>query len=184
MTPEHEFELLKTAVSVVPATLLSWWALTNQRRQTQPRLEVLLSPIFNPTLDGKSVLSDDWPGVVVRNQSTFPLRVANVGFYIGKKFFTFDTPSDGQFKPREEWPAEVAPRTRLALYPSFFAQSTFGRILLPELKGKKPWEVLRAYAITECNHTFFSRRLPRKSLKILREAQPPAKSGTAAPHSK
>jgi hypothetical protein len=179
MTPDHKFELMRTALSIVPATLLSAWALIHQRRQTQARLDVLLSPIFVPTVDGKSILGEDWPGVVVRNQSGFSLRVSNVGYFIGEKFYTFDKPFGTNFNLVEEWPADVAPRTRKVFFPSPVAQATLRSLVLPQLNGKKIWEIGRAYAITECSHTFFSRRLSRKSLKMLREAQPPAKNESA-----
>lgn len=172
MTPEHKFEFLRTGLSIVPATLLSAWALIHQRRQTMARLDVLFSPIFVATVDGKSVLVDDWPGVVVRNQSTFPLRVSNVGYRIGKKFFTFEKPVSGNFQEVEEWPVEVAPRTRMAFFPGPLAQITLRNVLLPELNGKRLWEVGKAYAITECGRAFFSRRMSRESLKMLRDAQP------------
>ena len=84
MTPEHEFQLLLTGISIVPATALSAWALINQRRQTTASLDVLMSPIFMSTVEGKSVLTEDWPGIAVRNQSTFPLRICSVGTRSGR----------------------------------------------------------------------------------------------------
>src|SRR6266404_277971 len=115
LTPEHKFDLLKVAAGVVPASIISVWALVHHRRQTQPRLEVLLSPIFWATFEGKSILGDDWPGILVRNQSSFPLRICNVGLFIGKKFFEFGRPVGSDMK-ETTWPYEIAPRTRAAFY--------------------------------------------------------------------
>jgi hypothetical protein len=172
ITPEHKFDLLKTLVAVVPAAIISLWALFHHRRQTRPHLEVLLSPIFCSTIDGKSILTkDDWPGIVVRNQSSFPLRICNVGFCIGEKYFEFEKPLGGHFK-ESAWPYEIAPRTRMAFYRNENADygQTFVKAISPELKGKVIWEVVRGYAMTECARTFVSRKLSRKSLRFLRQA--------------
>jgi len=172
ITPEHKFELFKSIAAVVPATLVSVWALINQRRQTQPRLEVLLSPIFSPTIDGKSILGkEDWPGILVRNQSSFPLRICNVGFRIGKKYFEFGRPLGGDLK-ESTWPYEIAPRTRAAFYRNEGADygRTFANAISPELKGKLIWRIVRGYAITECARTFVSPKLSRKTLRMLRKA--------------
>jgi len=174
MTPDHKFELLRTVASVIPATVLSVWAFIHQRRQTLPRLEVLISPIRWATIDGKSVLGEDWPGLVVRNQSTFPLRVFNVGFRIGRKFYSFGRPAvggDSALTPAKQWPLELAPRSRTAFYLDGVPVS-FGDSIKPALKGRRIWEVARAYAMTECNHTFVSRKLSRKALATLRQAEP------------
>lgn len=156
----------------MPATIVSLWALIHQRRQIAPRLEVVLSPIFSPTLDGKSILGkNDWPGIVVRNQSAFPLRICNVGFRIGKKYFEFGKPLDENFK-ESAWPYEIAPRARAAFYrneSADFGQS-FVKAISPELQGKPIWEVGHGYAMTECARTFVSPKLSRKSLQMLRAA--------------
>jgi hypothetical protein len=172
LTPDHKFELFRTVVAAVPATIVSAWALIHQRRQITPRLEVVLSPVFWPTLNGKGILKkDNWPGIMVRNQSAFPLRICNVGFRIGKKYFEFGKPLDGNFK-ESAWPYEIAPRARAAFYrneSADFGQS-FVKALSPELKGKPIWEVGHGYAMTECARTFVSPRLSRKSLRLLRTA--------------
>ena len=176
ITPEHKFDLLKTVAAAVPAAIISLWAFIHHRRQTKPRLDVLLSPIFCTTIEGKSILTKgDWPGIVVRNQSSFPLRICNVGFQIGKKYFEFGRPLGGDFK-ESTWPYEIAPRTRTAFYRNESADygQTFATAILPELKGKWIWEVGRAYAMTECARTFVSRKLSRKSLRMLRTAVPPS----------
>jgi hypothetical protein len=172
ITPDHKFELLRTVVAAVPATIVSIWALIHQRRQITPRLEVVLSPVFWPTLDGMGILKkDDWPGIVVRNQSAFPLRICNVGFRIGKKYFEFGKPLDGNFK-ESEWPYVIAPRARAAFYrneSTGFGQS-FVRAITPELKGKQIWEVGHGYVMTECARAFVSPKLSRKLLQTLRTA--------------
>ena len=172
MTPEHKYDLLKTAAFAVPATIISLWAFIHHRKQTKPRLEVLLSPIYTPTIEGKSILrKDEWPGLLVRNQSSFPLRICNVGFRIGKKYFEFGRPLGGNLK-ESTWPYEIAPRTRVAFYFNERADygRTFATVLSPEVKGKLVWEVVRAYAMTECARTFVSPKLSRKSLRMLRAA--------------
>ncbi len=126
--------------------MLSVWAFIHQRRQTLPRLEVLISPIWWATIDGKSVLGEDWPGLVVRNQSTFPLRVFNVGFRIGRKFYSFGRPAvggDSALTPAKQWPLELAPRSRTAFYLDG-VQVSFGDSIKPALKGRRIWEVARA----------------------------------------
>jgi|SRR5271155_135398 len=171
ITPEHEFELLRMVAAAVPATIVSVWALIHQRRQIKPRLEVLLSLIYVPTVDGKSILrKDDWPGIVVRNQSAFPLRICNVGFRIGKKYFEFGKPLGGDFK-ETTWPYEIAPRARAAFYRNERADygQTFVKMISPELKGKLVWEVVHAYAMTECARTFVSPKLSRRGLRRLRK---------------
>jgi len=171
LTPEHKFDLLKTALAVLPASLVSLWALISQRRQNSPRLEVVISPIFIPTIDGNSALADEWPGIAVRNQSSFPLRICNVGLRVGKKFFEFGRPLGTDFK-ETQWPYEIAPRARAGFY--FNERADYGERLAsaisPELKDKSLWQVARVYAMTECARTFTSPKLPRKSLRTLREA--------------
>jgi hypothetical protein len=171
MTPEHKFELLKAIALAVVAMIIPLWALIHHRRQTKPRLEVLLSPIYLPTIEGKSILrKDDWPGIMVRNQSPFPLRICNVGFRIGKKYFEFGRPLGGDLK-ETTWPYEVAPRARTAFYRNDGADygRTFVTAISPELKGKMIWEVGRAYAMTECARTFVSPKMSRKTLRTLRK---------------
>jgi hypothetical protein len=172
MTPDHKFELLKVVAVAVPATIISLWALIHNRRQAQPRLEVLLSPISWPTIDGKSIFrKDEWPGIVVRNQSSFPLRICNVGFRIGNKFFEFGRPLGLDLK-ETTWPYEIAPRARAAFYRNEGADygQTFASAITPEVKGKLIWEVARGYAMTECARTFVSPKLSRKAKRVLRKA--------------
>jgi hypothetical protein len=171
LTPEHKVDLLKTALAVLPATLVSLWALISQRSQNRPQLEVVISPIFLPTIDGNSVLGDEWPGMAVRNQSSFPLRICNVGLRIGKKFFEFGTPLGGNLK-ETDWPYEIAPRARVGFYFNERADygHRFANAISPELKGKLLWERARAYVMTECGRTFTSTKLSRKSLRELRKA--------------
>jgi len=170
VTPDHKFELLRTVISIIPATALSAWALIHQRRQTAARLDVLLSPIFAEDINGKSVLQADWPGVVVRNQSNFSLRVSSVGYSVGKKFYSFEKPFDNSFKPVSEWPLEIAPRSRVAFYPGPRAQQTFASVC--DGKSRKFLEVGRAYAFTECNKRFQSPRASRKTRRWLGETDP------------
>ncbi|MBZ5503828.1 MAG: hypothetical protein LAN59_16595 [Acidobacteriia bacterium] len=171
MTPEHTFELLKTIAAVVPATVISVWALISQRRQVKPRLEVLLSPIFWKTIDGKPALGDDWPGIVVRNQSAFPLRVCNVGLKIDKKYYQFGKPllnRDSQLQ-ESEWPYEVAPRARAAFYVNYGTDDgrRFTKDIPSKAKDRLTWEAARGYAITECGREFVSKKLSRQSLQML-----------------
>jgi hypothetical protein len=171
ITPDHKFELLKTAVIVVPAAVASLWAL-KQWRQTKPRLDVLLTLIHLPTLDGKSVLADEWPGIVARNQSSFPLRICNVGLCIGKKFFEFGRPLGSNLQ-ETDWPYEIAPRARMDFYFNQKADygGRFGNAIRQELSpGNVLWETVRAYAMTECAHTFISKRMSHKSRRMLRQA--------------
>lgn len=174
MTPEHKFQLLLAGLSIIPATALSAWALIHQRRQTTASLDVLMSPIFSPTIDGKSILGNDWPGVVVRNQSTFSLRLCSIGYCVGKRFYSFEKPMNGSFALVNEWPFEITPRSRVAFYPSPRAQRVFQErgLNLIDSKGKKLLEVARAYAMTECNKHFLSPKISRKTLRRLREAEP------------
>jgi hypothetical protein len=172
MTPEHKFELLRTVISIIPATALSAWALIHQRRQTRARLDVLMSPLFTSTVDSKGVLTDSWPGVAVRNQSTFPLRICSVGYCIGKKFYAFDEPLNNVFTKFEEWPSEISPRSRVAFYPGPAAERNFRVGGLYDIKRKKVWEVGRAYVMTECNKLFLSPKMSQKTLRLLRKADP------------
>jgi hypothetical protein len=171
LSPDHAFDLLKIALAAVLGALVSLWGLRRQRRQNEPRLEVVLSPIFLATLDGKSVPADDWPGILVRNQSPFPLRICNIGFRVGDKLFEFGIPLGADLR-ETAWPYEIAPRTRTAFY--FNADADYGRRLAssvwPELKGRLLWQTVRGYAITECAKTFTSPRLCRKTKKMLRVA--------------
>jgi len=174
MTPDHKFELLRTAISIIPATALSAWALIHQRRQTAARLDVLMSPIFSSTADGKSVLGNDWPGIVVRNQSAFSLRVCSIGYRVGEKFYSFEKPLNNSFAPVDEWPCEITPRSQVAFYPGPKVQRILQErgLSLCDSKGKKLFEVARAYAMTECNKRFFSPKLSRKTLRMLRKSEP------------
>lgn len=176
MTSEHQFQLLITIVIVVPATLVSAWALVNQLRQTRPKLEVLISPVFSRSASGEPVLTDDWYGVVVRNVSSFPLRICNIGYRIGKKYYSFGKPvinENSGFTP-SPWPYEIAPRARAAFHLDYSGHEAklFTNAVGPlELEsGKLLWEISRAYAITECNRTFISRRISRETLQMLRKA--------------
>ena len=176
MTAEHQFQLLLTIVIIVPATLVSTWALVNQLRQTRPKLEVLISPVLSETVSGEPVLVDDWYGVVVRNVSPFPLRICNIGFRIGKKYHSFGKPvinENSEFKPAP-WPYEIESRARAAFHLDYSGQDgkAFTDVISkPESEsGKLLWEISRAYAMTECNRTFISPRMPRKTLQMVRQA--------------
>lgn len=181
MTPEHEFQLLITGITVIPATLIAAWALINQRRQTEPRLKVLPSPMMASTVTGKEVLvSPQWPGIVIRNESSFELRICNVGYCIGKKFYTFGRPL--VFSPDVEsppWPWVIEPRARVGFHVDLFTDEgqKFSNELTSTLKnGRFLWEVGRAYAVTECGRWFYSKRLSRKAVRQLREVTPIAES--------
>jgi hypothetical protein len=171
MSPDHKFDLMKSILIAVPALVISLLVFLYNRRQTKPRLDVLISPVFVPTVDDKSVLADEWPGIVVRNQSAFPLRICNVGFCVGKKFFEFGRPLGADLS-ETSWPYEIAPRTRIAFY--FNERADYGgrfkNAIKPELKDQLLWEVARGYAMTECAKTFTSRKLSSKSKRMLKEA--------------
>jgi hypothetical protein len=171
LTPEHQFDLLKTAVVVIPATIISLRVLRHQRRQTRPQLDVVICPIFVPAADGSSVLADEWPGILVRNQSSFPLRICNVGFRIGKNFFEFGRSLESDLT-ETPWPYEIAAHVRATFY--FNERRDYGRrfrkAISPVLKGKFLWETVQGYAMTECAKTFSSPRLCRKTRRMLRQA--------------
>ncbi|MGA2301049.1 MAG: hypothetical protein ABSG77_10205 [Candidatus Acidiferrum sp.] len=176
MTAEHQFQLIIAIVTVVLATLVSAWALVNQLRQTRPSLEVLISPVLSRTVDGELVLKDDWYGVVVRNVSPFPLRICDIGYRVGKKYYSFGKPvirENSEFKP-VSWPYEIEPRARAAFHLDYSGQDgkAFTDVISkPESEsGKLLWEISRAYAMTECNRTFISPRMPRKTLQMIRQA--------------
>ena len=174
LTPEHKFQLLITVLTVVPVTIVSAWALVNQLRQTTPRLQVLLSPIFRKTVTGEPLLGDDWPGVVVRNLSPFSLRICNVGFRIGRKHYSFGKPlllKDSDLRPAT-WPYEVAPRARAGFYLNSTTDDglNFTNAVLPILKDKLIWEISRGYVMTECNKSFVSPKMSPKTLRTLRRA--------------
>jgi hypothetical protein len=182
MTPDRKFELIRTAVSIIPATVLSAWAFVHQRRQTMARLKVVVSPMFWNTLTNAQVMADDWPGIAVLNQSTFPLKVSNVGFRVGRKYFEFGKPLVGPYlKPAEEWPMEIAPRSRVGLYLDRHAMEgiKFVNAVPSVLKEKPVWEVGRAYAMTECSHTFISPHLSKSTIGLLSKARK-AQSGESA----
>jgi hypothetical protein len=174
MTPDHKFELIRTVISIIPATVLSAWAFVHQRRQTATRLKVLVSPVFWGGVHGEEWLADDLPGIVVLNESTFPLRVSSIGFRIGRKHYPFGRPIAGRdLQPASEWPMEIAPRSRIALYlnPHTIEALSFTNSVTPVLNGKPIWEAGRAYAMTECSHTFISPRLSKRSTEMLSKAR-------------
>lgn len=172
MTPAHKFELFKTIATAVPATVISVWALISQRRQVTPRLEVVLSPILWRTIDGKRVMRDDWPGIVVRNQSAFPLRVCNIGLVIDKKHYQFGKPlfnKDSELK-ESEWPYEIAPRARAAFYIDHDTEEgkQFAKDIPHQPSDGRMWKKARGYAITECAREFVSKKLSWKWLQTFR----------------
>jgi hypothetical protein len=174
LTPDHKFELIRTAVSIIPATVLSAWAFIHQRRQTMARLKVVVSPMFWNSMTNEQVMADDWPGVAVLNQSTFPLKVSNVGFKVGRKHFEFGKPLVGPYlKPADEWPMEIAPRSRVGLYLDRHAMEGVKFVnAVPSVLNSKPiWEVGRAYAMTECNHKFISPRISKANIEFLSKAR-------------
>jgi hypothetical protein len=174
MTPDHKFELIRTIVSIIPATVLSAWAVIHQRRQTAPRLKVIVSPVFHAGVTDEQWLADDWPGIVVLNESTFPLRVSSVGYKIGGKYYGFGRPVLGNLKPPATWPMEIAPRTTIALYLDMqnpYVGRHYVNDASPALNGKPIWTAGRAYATTECSHTFISRRLKKSSVEMLTKAR-------------
>ena len=176
MTSDHKFQLAITILTITPATILSWWALVNQRRQTKPRLQVLPSPITVKSITGESIVTDNWPGIVVRNLSPFSQRVCNVGYCIGKKFYTFGRPllnRDSALVNESPWPWEIEPRSRAAFHADLTREGAeFAAAITPALKGKLLLEVGRAYAMTESGETFFSKPLSRKTRQMLHERQP------------
>src|ERR1700730_10835108 len=109
MTHEHWFQLFLTLVTLIPATVLSFWAAVNQYRQTAPRLKVIVGPVFWANVTGEESAVEDWPGVVVLNESPFPLRVSSVGYEIGGKHYGFGRPVLENLKPPMTWPVEIAP---------------------------------------------------------------------------
>lgn len=174
MTPDHKFELIRTVVSIIPATVLSAWAFIHQRKQSATRLKVLISPVFWGGVKGEQWLADDLPGIVVLNESSFPLRVSSIGFRVGRNYYPFGRPVAGRdLQPAPEWPMEIAPRSRIALYlnPHTIEALTFTNNVSPVLNGKPIWEVGRAYAMTECSHTFISPRLSKASVEMLSKAR-------------
>jgi hypothetical protein len=175
MTPEHWFQLFLTCILAVPATVLSAWALFDQQRQTAPRLKVIVGPVFWANVTGEESAVDDWPGVVVLNESTFPLRVNGVGYKIGGKYCRFGRPVLENGKPPTTWPPEIAPRALIALCLDLNPQmSTEGHHFVKDastaLNGKPVWKAGRAYATTECRREFKSKRLSRKSVEMLTKA--------------
>ncbi len=178
MTPEHKFQLFIALLAVVPATLLSWWALVSHRHRTTPRLQVLPSPIMMSDVTGKQVFVNEWPGIVVRNLSPFPQKVCNVGYRIGDKFFTFGRPLsnvESTLVSKAPWPREIEPRSRAAFYLDLNREGRdFVAAITPVLKGQSVLEIGRAYAFTESGEKFYSKRLSRKSRREFQKVRPNA----------
>jgi hypothetical protein len=175
MTPEHKFQLGIAVLTITPATILSLWALVNQRRQTTPRLKILPSPITMKSITGKTVFVDQWPGIVVLNHSPFPVRVCNVGYCIGRRHYTFGKPllnEDSALINEAPWPWEIEPRSRAAFHPDLAGDGQdFVKAITPALNGKPVLAVARAYAISETAGPFYSKRLSRKSLGTLQQGR-------------
>jgi hypothetical protein len=170
ITPEHKFQLFITLLSVLAATALGVWALINQRRQTVRRLKVLPSPIMVDTVHGERVLPNAWPGVVVQNVSPFSLRICNIGYRVGKKFYTFGKPV-GKNLQEIEWPHELPSRARalFLLNETTLDGQLFINRMSPLLDRKPVWEIARGYAMTECGKCFTSKRFTRKTVRYLRK---------------
>jgi hypothetical protein len=170
---EHKFQLIITGIAVLPATVVSIWALINQLRQTATRIKVRPFQMQMDTLTGP-VLSDPWSGVEIRNLSGFPVYIRGVGFRIDGRLYGFGRPLNHR-DVEVKWPYELAPHRMCAfrLRPSSFEGRRFINGVKPLLKEKFIWEVGTAYAITETDERFYSKKIPRKALRQIRELVPP-----------
>lgn len=172
MAPEHRFQLAITLIAVLPATIVSTWALINQLRQTRTKLTVHFSPMMMNTISGKEALIRELPGVLIRNFSPFPVRICSVGFRIEKEHFAFGRPVG--LTRQIEWPFEMPARSRMVFYCN--DRDLDGREVMAKLEevlGEKfVWEVGSVYALTEPGEIFRSRRMSRAGQKYLRSTAP------------
>jgi hypothetical protein len=162
MTPEHRFQLLLAVLTITPATIVSAWALLNQRAQTKPRLQVILAlkPLKNP-IDADGL--NQCPDVIVRNLSPFPLTIRTIGYRIKNEYPFVPALVVRDSMPRLSelpWPYQIEPRTQ-AIF-GFNPDRTDAIAQLAPIIAetrKKDWRNLRAYVVTDCNARFESRRM-------------------------
>lgn len=162
MTPEHTFTLWITALFTLPTIVFTGAVAYWTWRADQERIIVQKSPMHWETLDGtQSGATLSGVGIVVRNLSLFPVRIAGLGFFVdGTTSFPFSRADH-----ESEWPIELASQARIVVYASgqewarFEALAFHYRIMDPKLV---------AVAVTETGRRFFSNRLSVRVARRLR----------------
>jgi hypothetical protein len=92
MTPEHKFAVWVTVLAGLPTVVLTGAAGYWTWRRDQERIIVQKSPVHWRTLDGtRTDATLSGVGIVVRNLSLCPVRIAGLGFLVdGKQSLPFD----------------------------------------------------------------------------------------------
>jgi hypothetical protein len=153
MTPEHEFTLWTTALTAFPTIALTGALAYWTWLRDQERIIVQKSPVYLETLDGAQTNATlAGVGIVVRNLSLFPVRIAGLGFQMGRQRpFAFD-----RNQHKEEWPLEIASRARMIVFANPEELKQLQALGLPS--KVMDWKLV-AIAITETGSPFRSNRL-------------------------
>jgi hypothetical protein len=163
MTPEQKFTLWTSALTALPTIVFTGAVAFWTWRRDQERIIVQKSPVHWETVDGThpdATLCG--VGVVVRNLSLYPVRIAGLGFFVdGKTSLPFERDKHN----REEWPLELASHARMLVYAN---ETEWKRLEAFGLRDRiMDWQFV-AVAVTETGTPFFSNRLSVRIMRPLR----------------
>lgn len=163
MTPEHKFALWSTVLTALPTILFTGTVAFWTWKRDQERIVVQKSPKHWKTADGtQSDATLCGVGVIVRNLSLYPVRIAGLGFFVdGKISVPFE-----RDKHREEWPLELASHARMLV---FADETEWKKLEALGLRDRIMDSQFVAVAVTETGSRFFSNRLSVRIIRPLRK---------------
>jgi hypothetical protein len=160
MTPEHKFIVWTTALTALPTITFTGMVAFWTWRRDQERIIVHKSPVHWNTLDEtEGALCG--AGIVVRNLSLFPVRIAGLAFRIhGKTIFVFD-----HDEHVEDWPLELASHAKMNVSATGREWKRLEALGVPD--KIMDWKFV-AVAVTETGARFSSNRLSVGIVRPLR----------------
>lgn len=159
MTPDQTITVCIAVVTALPTIVFTGAVAYWTWRRDQERIVVQKSPLHWETLDGtENDATLSGVGIVVRNLSLYPVRIAGLGFLLdGKKSFQLE-----RDEHKEEWPTEIASHARMVVYAS---DGEWKQLEALGVRTRIWHRNFIAVAITETGSRFYSNRL---SIRILR----------------
>jgi hypothetical protein len=158
---DREFTLLMAGITALPTITFTGFVAYWTWRRDQERLVIQKVPFYYDSVIGTEVLAQGVPGgILVRNLSLFPVRVAGLAFVAKGKFVEIRRGEHG-----DAWPTELPSHAEMLVN----ASSQEWQSLKDLGHGEKIENaVFVVEAITETRHRFTSNTLNVRLMRALR----------------
>jgi hypothetical protein len=165
MTSDHKFALWTTVLTGLPTIIFTGVVAYWTWRRDQERIIVQKSPMQWSTIDNsQTVATIAGVGVMIRNLSLFPVRVAGIFLLMNKKQVLYLDPDNH----KEDWPTEIQSHASVVIYAS---DNEWRELVASGHREKIMDWGFQAAITTETGKHFVSNRLTLRLLRPVRRTR-------------